>query len=202
MPQGDSNDIIFDAYQVDLLYIGRAIFDLFGFDGVSYSEFVAFLSHAWTVFTILSLIVSCLIVIGIVYAYIRYNQMGELETIQVETQHRLYRELYGEEKKNSRWEDIQSHISSDNPNDWKLSIIEADVMLEEALDDAGYTGATIGDKLKGVPSRQLGTLDDAWSAHKVRNQIAHGGTEFILTHKMAQDTIGQYRRVFHELGVI
>lgn len=198
----DSNDIIFDAYQLDLIYIGRQIFDLFGFDGFSFDELLAFLTHIWNVFTVISLIVSVILVIGIVYAYIRYNQMGDLETIKVETQQRLYRELYGEDKKNTRWQDVEQHITSENPNDWKLAIIESDVMLEEALDDAGYTGATIADRLKGVPRGQLQTLDDAWTAHKVRNQIAHGGTDFVLTKKLTQDTIGQYRKVFHELGII
>ena len=202
MEGADSNDIVFDAYQLDFVYIGRQIFGLFNFDAFSYEELVAFLVHAWNVFTIISLIISCVIVVGIVYAYIRYNQMGDLETIKVETQHRLYRELYGEDKKNTRWQDVEQHISSENPNDWKLAIIEADVMLEEALDDTGYTGSTIGDRLKGVPRGQLQTLDDAWTAHKIRNQIAHGGSDFVLTKKAAQDAIGQYRKVFYELGVI
>jgi hypothetical protein len=35
----------------------------------------------------------------------------------------------------------------------------------------------------------------------VRNKIAHAGADFILTQKIARETIMQYERVFKELGV-
>ena len=44
------------------------------------------------------------------------------------------------------------------------------------------------------------TLDDAWQAHKVRNQIAHAGADFVLTQKITRETIMMYKRVFEELG--
>ena len=93
------------------------------------------------------------------------------------------------------------HSTSDNPTDWKLAIIEADIILDEILKEAGYGGASLGERLRSISPTQLESLDDAWQAHKVRNQIAHGGADFILTQRLAQDTIKQYRRVFYELGL-
>ena len=198
----DSNDITYQAYQVDFVYLGRQIFEIFGLSNVTYTAFLNFLSSAWEIWTIVSLVLSAILVIGIIYAYIRYNQMGDLESIQIETQERLWDELYGGNTVNNRWEDVQQHITTDNPNDWKLAIIEADVMLEEMLNSAGYAGSSIGDKLKSASPSNFQTLDDAWKAHKVRNQIAHGGADFVLTKKLAQETITQYRRVFSEFGVV
>lgn len=198
--QGDGNDILYDGYSIDFLYIGRQLFEIFGLDGVTYSSVVQFFTELWQVYTVIALIVSFFLVIGIVYAYIRYNQMGDLETLQVETQERLWVELYGKNGHSDRWNGIEKHLSSENPNDWKLAIIEADVMLEEALDGAGYAGLSIGDKLKSVSPSALASLDDAWSAHKVRNAIAHGHDDFVLTKKIAQDTIVQYRKTLQELG--
>lgn len=198
---GDSNDIQYEGFQIDFIYIGRQLFDLFGVGDLSFQAFVSSVETAWHVITILGLIASFILMIGIVYAYIRYNQMGALETLQVTTQERLYQELYGKTK-NDRFEDMQRHIARDNPNDWKLAIIEADVMLEQALDGKGYAGMTIGDKLKSVSPNALQTLDEAWKAHKVRNQIAHGGADFVLTKKLAQETMVQYQMVLRELGAI
>lgn len=198
----DSNDIIYDGYQIDFFYVGQVISQLFGLDRLSYSAFVEGLESAWEIWTVLSLILSFLLIIAIVYTYIRYNQMNALAAEQIATEERLYQELHGTGSANSRWEDVEQHIASDNPTEWKMAIIEADVMLEEALDSAGYAGTTLGEKLKSASPTSFETLDDAWNAHKVRNQIAHGGTDFVLTKKIAQETIVQYRRVFQEFGVI
>lgn len=198
----DSNDITYQAYQVDFVYLGRQIFEIFGLGNVTYTAFLNFLSATWEIFTAVSLGLSAVLVIGIIYAYIKYNQMGDLESINIETQERLWDELYGGNNTNNRWEEVQRHITTDNPNDWKLAIIEADVMLEEMLESAGYAGSTIGDKLKSASPSNFKTLDDAWKAHRVRNNIAHGGADFVLTKKVAQETITQYRRVFQEFGVV
>jgi len=95
-----------------------------------------------------------------------------------------------------------THTASDNPNDWKLAIIEADIILDEALKKAGFGGGSLGERLRSISPAQLPSLDDAWQAHKVRNQIAHGGADFILTKRLAEDTIKQYRRVFTDLGIL
>jgi len=200
--QPDSNDIIYEGYHIDFYYLGQVIAQLFGLDRLSYTSFVELLNTLWEAWTVIALAPSFVFVIALVYTYIRYNQMGALEAEKIATEERLYQELYGRDSANTRWEDVEQHITSDNPNEWKMAIIEADVMLEEALESAGYAGMTIGDKLKSASPTNFKSLDDAWKAHKVRNQIAHGGTDFVLTKKIAQDTIVQYRRVFQEFGVI
>ena len=120
---------------------------------------------------------------------------------QIAEQERIYDENFRGGVKNSRIEDIFNHIASDNPNDWKLAIIEADIILDEELKKAGYGGTSLGERLKSISPAQLSSLDFAWQAHKVRNQIAHAGADFVLTHKMAEETIKQYKIVFDELGV-
>ena len=46
------------------------------------------------------------------------------------------------------------------------------------------------------------TLEDAWNAHKVRNAIAHQGSDFVLTKRVADATITQYRHVFEEFKFV
>ena len=62
----------------------------------------------------------------------------------------------------------------------------------------GYLGDSIGDKLKTVNPAQFRTLQEAWEAHKVRNDIAHLGSAFPLTDHLAYRTILQYENVFKE----
>jgi hypothetical protein len=105
-------------------------------------------------------------------------------------------------EENARWMHIQSLISSYNPSDWRQAIIEADIILEEMLDKMGYDGVTIGDKLKNVEQSDFVTLDKAWSAHRIRNQIAHSGSSFKLTREVAERTIKDFEQVFKEFYYI
>lgn len=101
-----------------------------------------------------------------------------------------------------RWEEITHLANSASESDWRRAIMEADIMLGEALAGAGYRGATVGDRLKDANPLQMTTLDIAWQAHKVRNQIAHEGTGFHLSEWDTKATIDFYRRVLEELAYI
>jgi hypothetical protein len=59
-------------------------------------------------------------------------------------------------------------------------------------------GNTLGDKLKQATRGDFKTLDAAWEAHRVRNQIAHEGSDFILTKHEAKRVIALYETVFEE----
>lgn len=103
---------------------------------------------------------------------------------------------------NPKWENILDQIESLNENDWKLAILEADIMLADILDRLPLPGETIGDKLKAVEESDFTTVDNAWEAHKIRNQIAHEGSSFMLNQREARRVIGLYRTVFEEFHVI
>ncbi len=102
----------------------------------------------------------------------------------------------------NRWESVQKHLTSTNQNDWKQAIIEADVMLDDILTRMGYRGESVGEKLKRVATGDFASLDDAWEAHKVRNRIAHDGSNFVLSEHDAKHTIQRYRKVFEEFYYI
>lgn len=103
---------------------------------------------------------------------------------------------------NQKWESVQKHISSDNPAEWRLAILEADIMLGDILEKMGYQGDSIGEKLKGIEKSDFLTLDQAWEAHKVRNQIAHEGSDFLLNERDARRVIDLYKQVFEEFYYI
>jgi hypothetical protein len=87
-------------------------------------------------------------------------------------------------------------------SDWKFAIIEADIMLDEMLTTMGYKGDTVGEKLKQVERSDFSTVEKAWEAHKVRNQIAHEGSAFSITKPEAVRVIELYKDVFEEFFII
>ncbi len=175
---------------------------LFGSDGHFFDQALGFTSTVWTGFTIVSYIFSIILLFIYVYAATERKQLHQLRMEALKQRERIYDERFRSGPKNNRLADIDKHIISDNPNDWKLAIIEADIILDETLKKSGYAGMSLGERLKSISPSQLNSLDDAWQAHKVRNQIAHGGADFVLTRRLAEDTIKQYKRTFSELGVI
>ena len=75
-------------------------------------------------------------------------------------------------------------------------------MLYEVLNKSGFKGFSIGEILKFTDKSKLGTLDNAWAAHKVRNEIAHQGLDYVLTRTKVEEAIANYEKVFEELNFI
>jgi hypothetical protein len=50
---------------------------------------------------------------------------------------------------------------------------------------------------------KIASYDDVWEAHKLRNQIAHGGAiDMDLTKKMARDAVTKFGNAFKDLGYL
>jgi hypothetical protein len=103
---------------------------------------------------------------------------------------------------NTKWERVVELINSANSSDWRVAIIEADVMLEELMQKCGYRGETVGEMLKSVEKSDFPTIDSAWEAHKIRNRIAHSGSAFQLNEREAKQAIALYETVFKEFKII
>lgn len=203
----DENDIVYNTYGVNPVSFVRSLFeavrDFFRVGDGGVSSFFDSLGAWWEIYSLIALFLSALFVWGFMYARIRYAQLAEIEAAQFEEAVEAWRHAYGGGvSQNSRWDDVLAHSSSENPNDWRLAIIEADIMLEQVLDDAGYVGASVGDKLKTANETSFQTVRDAWDAHMVRNKIAHAGSDFVLTKRIMQETIVKYERVFREFNAI
>ncbi|PIP73139.1 MAG: hypothetical protein COW88_02965 [Candidatus Lloydbacteria bacterium CG22_combo_CG10-13_8_21_14_all_47_15] len=102
----------------------------------------------------------------------------------------------------ARWKTILTQADSENPSDWKLAILEADIILDEMVVKIGYQGENLGERLKNVEISDFTTLPSAWEAHKVRNRIAHEGDQFVLTGRDTRRVIGLYEKVFSEFKYI
>lgn len=103
---------------------------------------------------------------------------------------------------NTRFERIYELSAGTNESDWRRAILEADIMLGDALNAQGYTGASVGEQLKIVNPMQVTTVRLAWDAHMVRNSVAHGGEGYVLSQREVRTAIENYKRVLQELGAV
>ncbi len=103
---------------------------------------------------------------------------------------------------NPRWVRVLDYIFSSNEGDWKLAIIEADSMLESLLDQLGFKGESLGDKLKSADQEKFRNLTAAWEVHTIRNRIAHEGSSFFISQHEAKRVVALYEQIFREFGYI
>jgi len=104
--------------------------------------------------------------------------------------------------KNERWKKVLDYLFSTNENDWKLAILEADLMLFDLLTQLGFKGENLGDKLKGADRDNFHSLSFAWEVHNIRNKIAHEGLSFKVSLHEAKRVIAIYEQIFLEFGYI
>ncbi len=122
----------------------------------------------------------------------------------VETERKLLYPIIAKDERviNERWEKIKARADSLNENDWRIAIIEADIMLGDLLDKLFLPGDTIGDKLKAVEKSDFTTINEAWEAHKIRNKISHEGQDFMINQRETKIALSMYQKVFEEFEII
>lgn len=159
------------------------------------------LYYYWSNFVALSTLVSLIFAAVLIYSLLRIKQIRHLERLRLHAaQHPV--KAQDVPKTHLRWERIKEQIGSDNEQQWRLAILEADIMLNELLDVQGYRGETMGEKMKAVERADFNTIDLAWEAHKIRNRIAHEGAAHLLNAREARRVIALYERVFREFRVV
>ncbi len=99
-----------------------------------------------------------------------------------------------------QWQGVLEHFYSPAESDWKLAIIEADGILNEALLRKGYQGETMAEKLSSIDKKDLATIDHVWEAHKIRNKIVHEAG-FRVEHSEAERAIYYFQEALKELGL-
>ncbi len=160
---------------------------------------------------IITSILSIFFIYIIIYTTIRMFEIRKKEHAHLhhEIEEYAHNQSLREEKqrkegvfKNEKWKRILDYLFSQNPNDWKLAIIESDAMLFELLTSLGFKGETLGDKLKNADRDSFKTLSTAWDVHNTRNKIAHEGSSFELSLHEAKRVIGMYEHIFREFDYI
>lgn len=185
--------------------------DALGYLGIFLNYIVAYIPDAINfiksivgVFVGISFVLSIMLFIGIIYSVekLKLIRKKEEEIYNPKIEIAYEEVVKGDSELSQRWEKVKNHIESENENDWRQAIMEADIMLAELLTKMGYKGEGIGEQLKRVEKSDFNTLDEAWEAHKVRNRIAHDGSGYVLSKAEAKRTVDLYRKVFDEFYFI
>lgn len=92
-----------------------------------------------------------------------------------------------------QWDKVLSYVNK-SPNQ---SLLEADKLLSYTFKIKGYHGS-VGEQLKKY-GHNFTDLDGIWSAHKLRNRIAHE-MDVKLSPKQVRKAIKQFKSAIEDLG--
>lgn len=181
-----------------------------------YPHLFAFVQYVTGFIVGVSIPISVLLIIGIIYSVEQLKKIrkkeAEIYDLKVEPAYGIIERIEDTSSEKpptqsdvalaQRWDVIAQHINSENPNDWKQAILDADTILDDVLTRLGYKGESVGEKLKRAEPADFATLQDAWEAHKARNDIAHRGLDYKLNHHEAKRIFQMYKKVFEEFYYI
>ena len=155
----------------------------------------------WNTFVPITMTASLIFTGFIIYCFIRLRQIRHLEHLKFKAAQNpvLAKDI---PRTQLRWNRVQEQAHSDNEQNWRLAILEADIMLNELLDIKGYKGDTMADKMKQIERADFNTVDSAWEAHRVRNRIAHEGSAHLLNSREVDRIMRLYERVLKEFKLI
>ena len=99
-----------------------------------------------------------------------------------------------------QWREIEKTVSSSS-DVAHHAVTEADKLLDFALKQLKFRGATMADRLKAAgPS--LKNKDAVWSAHKLRNRIVHETDLSKVKVSELKNALASYQRALKDLGAL
>lgn len=209
MPAPIANDSKQSTMTIDIavaIIIFVLIASIFGiYIDRTFAEYRGFLewfySKNWhsinTVFAIVFTFINFFLFASIIILFrriARIKKMPSQETAQIHT-------VTVEEEVRDAWDQIKKLGQSESSSDWNMAVIRADALLDDTLRRKGYDGETIKERLDIVDPSILKSIDRVWSAHRLRNMIAHDPEEQ-HTRETITHALNSYEQAFRELGMI
>ncbi|PIR66352.1 MAG: hypothetical protein COU51_04285 [Parcubacteria group bacterium CG10_big_fil_rev_8_21_14_0_10_36_14] len=99
-----------------------------------------------------------------------------------------------------KWEETQDLAESNAELSWKMSVIEADKLMDSVLKQAGMRGETMGERLRFAVSRYP-KIQNVWEAHILRNDLVHQSDRKI-TQAEAQKALDRFKQGLKILGAL
>lgn len=104
------------------------------------------------------------------------------------------------EKYRLRWLTIEKQLNKAEVSSFSLCILNADKLLDQALKERGIKGETMGERMKTAKEIWSNT-NAVWSAHKLRNQVAHE-SEVQISYDDSRRALANFKQALKDMGAI
>lgn len=104
------------------------------------------------------------------------------------------------ERYRSKWLQIESSLKRDEPSSYHLAVLNADKLLDQALKERRIKGETMGERMKTAKA-SWSNANAVWTAHKLRNQIAHE-SDVQVGYDDARRALAGFKQALKDIGAI
>lgn len=100
----------------------------------------------------------------------------------------------------TRWLAIENQLTRDNNDSHHLTILNADKLLDKALQERSISGKNMGERMKTL-QKTWTNANAVWSAHKLRNKIAHE-SDVRVNYDDARRALSAFKQALKDVGAI
>ncbi len=172
-----------------------------------WAEFILILETTVFILKIISAIVSIIMLVLIVWLIKETNfyeskikkiffTYKEAKSSELEIKNNEFKKFIQE-----KWAEIKAQSTKGDMVHWKLSIIEADKLIDTVLKELGFIGNTMGERLKTVTEKDLPSINSLWQVHNLRNNLVHT-SDFNINKSQAEKAISIFEKALKEFKVI
>jgi hypothetical protein len=97
------------------------------------------------------------------------------------------------------WANVVKRVNSGTQEGLRLSILEADALVDYFLKRNGFAGEHMADRLSVISSQEVKSLERLWQAHRLRNELAHT-PGFVVSPLEGKQALLAFREFLIELG--
>ncbi|MBI2038562.1 MAG: hypothetical protein HYT19_01405 [Candidatus Nealsonbacteria bacterium] len=108
---------------------------------------------------------------------------------------------FGTKKVDRDWNKIKARLDTGLESEYKLSILEADSMMDDVLKRMGFGGASLGERLDKLTEVSLANLNRVRLAHQTRPNVVHH-SDYKPSLDEAQQTIAIFEESLIDLQVL
>src|SRR3989344_4528679 len=155
---GGSNVFVDSIFWVLLVLVAysvlQGIFAAFGFS-FGFPSMAGFFEFVFEELQVYSIFLSLVFFIGIIYFNFRIGELAHQSharrhghVAHADPLHHVPKAFAEHHTSDKRWAMVESRINSFNEADWRLALIEADIILGEMLQKMGYEGDSVAERLK------------------------------------------------------
>jgi hypothetical protein len=104
------------------------------------------------------------------------------------------------DKYRMKWLVIEKQLDRTQPASYHLAVLNADKLLDQALRERSVRGETMGERMKNAKDT-WSNANAVWTAHKLRNQIAHE-SDVQVGYDDARRALAGFKQALKDIGAI
>jgi len=146
-------------------------------------------------------VVAAVLLVMIFFVGYRFSRLRQHQTTAQHVREMQHNSAVASNRIGRQWGKIKARLELPTEAEWKIAVIEADNLVDDLLRRMGYSGTTMGERLKTITPAQLASINAIWEAHKLRNKIVHEPDSRLL-HRDARVAIQNFETFLREAHVL